>query len=349
MRLVPILILALLPSLASAAAAGLELRRIDKGILAAEGKPLAPEHVRSFPYAKGRSAIILNPSISAITPVGNELWVGYTNQAFGVIGQQGITRINQLTGKHTRLSPEDLKTHSPIRAICRRPGSDEVWVLFAQRLWLGAEKETIADPKERALNLAGGIGVWKNGQWQFPVQSDGVPDHFEEEYWDESHQFIRFKRPLPLTHMAVAGDKLYVANRIGVYEGPGTFKPLFPEHARVMGISPSADGKSLLMICTRDFYRTHGSPIERLRHDPATGKQATEPMKNSEYAWSLLVQPTLEDPEGDWEPIWARIPGTDLAVGPLPEGEHRAVRTEHAAWVQSFGRLLRIDAKALAE
>jgi hypothetical protein len=332
------------PAICSAATAGgLELRRVDKGNLAAEGDKLDPASVRTFFYSRNRTGPIINPSISAMAGVGDELWIGYANQSFGVIGQQGITRLNQLTGRHSWLSPDELGTHSPVRAIYQRPGGDEVWVLFAQRPWLGPEKETIADARERELNLAGGIGIHKDGQWRFPVKLDGVPDSYDEDYWDESHMRVIFKRPLPLIQMAVAGGRIFVANRIGVYEGPGAFKSLFPDPAAVLGISPSADGKTLLILCTREFYRTHGSPIDRLRYDPATGKVAVENMKSSEYAWSLLLQPTLEDPEGDWVDTWVRLPGTDKAVGPLPEGDHRVAATPHGTWISAPGRLVRVE------
>src|SRR5207245_3991086 len=114
------------------------------------------------------NAVLRNPSLAALTPIGNELWVGYTNQSFGVTGQQGISRFNERSGRWSYISPEQIGTRCPVRQIVSLSAND-VWVLFHPRPWLGSAIEFHFYPREaperKKPPFAPGLGHYSAGKW----------------------------------------------------------------------------------------------------------------------------------------------------------------------------------------
>ncbi len=193
---------------------------------------------------------VRNPSISEVLRVGDETWFGYTNQAFSVIGRQGISRYHEKTGRWSYFSPEEIGTSCPVRRMAL-VGAD-VWVLFAQRPWLGSAGEHPFLPGERRLP-ASGIGRYADGKWTFPVKLDNSPSTIERERWTNGVREM-VKQQLPIEGMVGVGDRLFIANELGVFAGPGGWKRIVDLTGTVRAwvapavwMEPSSDGKALLV------------------------------------------------------------------------------------------------------
>ncbi|MHC4718772.1 MAG: hypothetical protein ACYS5V_17550, partial [Planctomycetota bacterium] len=192
---------------------------------------------------------IRNPSLNAAAVVGDELWLGYTNKSFGVVGEQGISRFNERTGAWSYMPPEAIGTSCPVRAIAAGPDGD-VWVLFRPRPWYGSAWESPLYKREPRGPT--GLGRFRNGRWEFPVKLDGVPETVQRSRKGPRGVETRTEK-LPIYSLAAAGGKLFVANSEGVYMGPGKWRrvveAISTRHGSgrgpIPGIAASEDGKTL--------------------------------------------------------------------------------------------------------
>ena len=286
----------------------------------------------------GQSTLV-NPTISAVVPIGKELWVGYTNQSFGVIGRQGISRFNEEKMTWSYIDPMEAGTSCPVNAIV--PVGREVLVLFRQRQWGGAAMEYAFYPNE--LRGSAGLGRFAAGKWEFPVHLDGVPESITrtrkgpngEEKWQ-----VRLE-PLDLVQ---AGGKVFVSTWAGIYEGSGKWRQVMAIDKEPLyegSVRPSADGKTIEV--------RQGD--KRVIYDPVTGKTTDAPISSNEYndaRWN-----SHEPGDGRLYQSWTEVPTKkegSWALGDLESDDyHRIVETPWAVWIVSTGQLIRLDRKLLAD
>lgn len=281
---------------------------------------------------------LVNPAISAVVPMGKELWVGYTNQSFGVIGRQGISRFDEekLTWSHT--DPKEIGTACPVRAIV--PLGQEVLVLFRQRQYMGAAAEFPFYPNEP--RGPAGLGRSAAGKWEFPVRLDGVPESITRTRQGPNGQ-EKWEEKLEPWELIRAGGKVLVSNATGLYEGPGKWRLVVPFDGRSSYdflVRPSLDGK-MLEVLQRD---------KRLTYDPATGKTTEAALSSNER--NEAIWGGGERPDGRLGQNWTELPTKkegSWALGELDGDYHRIVETPWAVWIVSTGQLIRLDRKLLAD
>ena len=281
---------------------------------------------------------LVNPTISAVVRVGKELWVGYTNQSFGVIGRQGISRFDEEKMTWTHTTPEEIGTACPVKAIV--PLKEEVLVLFRKREWMGAATDyQFHNDEPRGPS---GLGRFAAGKWEFPIRLDGVPESITrtrkgpngEETWEQK---------LEPEDLIPAGGKVFVSNAAGLYEGPGKWRQVLAfdnetYHSRFL--RPSADGTTIEVL-QRD---------KRLTYDPATGKTTEAAISSNEYN-DAMSNPGNRD-DGRLRQGWTEVPTKkegSWALGELDGEYHRIVETPWAVWIVSTGQLIRLDRKLLAD
>jgi hypothetical protein len=295
--------------------------------------------------------VLVNPSLSAAVEVGDELWVGYTNEAFGVIGRQGISRYDERTGRWSWVSPKEIGTSAPLRRIVAMP--DAVWVLFLPRPWGGAAMEFPYFNEERGPT---GLGRFVGGKWEFPVALDGVPASRKRSWKGPDGAQQTYDEQLPIEELAAAAGRLFVANRAGIYEGPGKWKQIAAGPALKM--EPSPDGARLLYYRQLPAGGAGGgvadgeSRLELCTLDPATGKiTAEKPPKDRGDYWQLMQGNEWLFVSGSWTSTWLRLPSplAAWALGELESNPHRVVITRKALWIASRSQLIRLDRQRLDE
>jgi hypothetical protein len=279
-------------------------------------------------------AALVNPAVSAVAAAGEELWVGYTNQLLGVIGEQGLSRYNERSGKWSHLSPVQLGTAAPVKSIGVSPDGD-VWVLFGPRPWRGAALEYPFYPREAARPRSVGLGCFHKGKWQFPARLDGIPDSVEEETADDKGG--KRRRPLPVTGLVLTGDAVFVSNEVGLYQGPGKWKRLL--EGRLLTVRRLKDGMGLEVL--RQGPKGH----QRGVYDFAS-RQWSFADVDFATAGQLLDGVPEEAAATTWVPI--RTGQGKWAVGPLGDDRLRVVETPRAYWAFSHGQLVRLDRARLA-
>ncbi len=297
-----------------------------------------------------------NPSLSTAVQVGSELWVGCTNQSFGVVGRQGISRFDERSGRWSYISPEQIGTNCPVRRMAVLPGG-EVWVLFQQRPWFGAAAEFAFYPREKYG--PSGIGRCVGGKWEFPVKLNGVPETITREA-QGPNGVQRWEQPAPIQHLVGLGNRLYVASHAGVYVGPKSWQQILK--GPVLAIEPSADGKTLVMTREDPAPPQSGQPMmQRCHYDPTTGKVAVEKVSaQGTDLWNMSRRGDLlhwEEDETRLAGPWVRLPIAglaDRAIGPLGGGHHKAIetpvtKTPAALWIASRGQLIRLDRRWLTQ
>jgi len=294
---------------------------------------------------------VRNANVSAAVTVGNELWIGYTNQSFGVIGHQGISCYNEKTGTWSYMTPEQIGTAAPVRQILPMLDGD-VWVLFRGRQSFSARAEIPYYPEE-SRNAPRGVGRFTKGKWEFPAQLDGVPAS-RERTRQRPDGVDTWREKLPILDIARIGDRLFVANRAAVYVGPGQWSPVL--EGDILGIQPSEDGKSL--VVHREYKDTSSEnsrpEMQRGLYDPETGNVTFSAIEFSDYHRSLQEGGHLLGfrRHTSWSSSWTRVPTRKegvWAVGPLGSGSHTVVETPWSVWIASRGELIRLDRQKLQE
>jgi len=289
-----------------------------------------------------------NPSLGAVTPVGDELWVGYTNQSFGVIGPQGISRYSEKTGQWTHLLPKEVGTSCPVRRIVATASGD-VWVVFKRRENRSAAMEFPYYDREDWW-APDGVGCFIGGKWTFPVTLEGVPDSVARKIREPGAKGGRpYVEPSRVQDLTAVGDRLFVAATSGVYAGPGDWKRIV-EHPATH-VRGSRDGRELLIACQVRGY-THLA-LYGLRTGVLTVKG--EPGRRDGF-WALDGrggQLSEDAGAGRWCFEWVRIPALGpgiWVVGPFPKWAiHECIATFKAFWIASEGELIRLDRARLGK
>ena len=123
------------------------------------------EKSKSWKYLDPQTPL-KNPSLSTAALRSDKLWIGYTNQAFGVIGQQGISVFDEKKLKWSYISPEQIGTNCPVWRMGAMTNGD-IWILFNGRPWRGAGSalESFIYSGESAIYGKTGLGSFvKNGK-----------------------------------------------------------------------------------------------------------------------------------------------------------------------------------------
>ena len=286
-----------------------------------------------------------NPSLVSVTPVGDELWVGCTNQSFGVIGDQGISRYNERTDKWAYTSPDEIGTASPVRAIAALPSGD-VWVCFEPRE-SSAAMEYPYYLREAAQKRPVGFAQFSHGRWRFPVPL--VDAASSQPATTRSSRgpgmMVAWTR-----QMLVLGDKLFAADTDGVYVGPDPWRQILDGPVLTLELTPERDAVLMLRGPGPTSVNTGGSEytFERGRYTVATGKVSLESVtlteEQSSHLWqqaSLLTGP-VDPNEGEWVTLRTTLSGR-LALGPLAPTHRAVIETPSAVWIASLGQLIRLD------
>jgi hypothetical protein len=291
-----------------------------------------------------------NPNLSAWALAGDELWVGTTNQSFGVTGAQGLSRFNERTGKWSYLSPKELGTGCPVASIQVVPRSGDVWVLFQPRAWGGAAVEYGFYPREARQPRPAGLGRFHAGKWQFPVKLDGVPETFAWEV-DTPEGKKKLSAPAPVTALVVVGDRVYVACAAGVFEGPDKWKRIL--EGPTFRLETAEDGKALQVLRSEKAANKGETKFQQGTYDLQTGKWTFRDLPRERNLWALeatsgslrKLGQEVKDRGG-----WIEVPTAEKArwaVGPL-ENIEAVLQTPRAVWLAGNGQLIRLDRAKLA-
>jgi hypothetical protein len=287
---------------------------------------------------------LLNPNMSAAVAVGDEFWVGYTNQSFGVVGEQGISRFHERTGRWSHVLPDEIGTACPVRAIVPllRGGT---WVLFRPRPLTQQAVESPRHAREMQVPRPTGLGRFSDGRWEFPV---ALPQAAEEAA--PRKMFISHSHA---AHLAAVGDTLVFGDRTGLYTRPPGWRQVAA--GPVLAVEPSPDGRGLSV--TRAVLG--GDPdgereVQRARYAGGRGAIQFETVAASSVgwrAWALHGYLLREPADGKWAHSWVRIPVAKdglWVIGPLGGEYHAVVETPRAVWIASQGELIRLDRRLLA-
>jgi hypothetical protein len=308
--------------------------------------------------------VLRSPKLSAAAHVEGDLWVGCTNQSFGVLGRQGLLRYREKSARWEYLSPERLGTSSPVKRIAALPDGD-VYVVFAKRPWFGSAGEFSYHPRED-WRPPEGMGRWRKGRWTFPLAMEGVPTTFEWAYKDREGASRTRTIPQPVRDVVAIRERLFVRNGMGVFMGPGTWRKvcsLRPEDGwgdTFDSIEAAPDGRSLEIIRgDRELRRENPRLVWRARYRPGSAAPRFEMYEiEAEYEDGFDENSNLENwsQRGDllrgwgvgvsrYSP-WKRVaPG--WAVGPL-EGAG-VFQTPEAVWIALPGQLIRLDRVKLVD
>jgi hypothetical protein len=290
-----------------------------------------------------------NPNMSAAVAVGDELWVGYTNQAPGVVGEQGISRFHERTGRWSHMLPDETGTACPVRSIVPLPRGD-TWVLFRPRPYESQVGESPRYARETLVSRPTGLGRFSDGKWEFPI---ALPQAAEEGA-PQTMYFVRRDAQL-----AGVGDVLVFGDRTGLYAGPTEWEQVAA--GPVLAVEPSPDGRGLSV-----FRPVPGgdSPdrgqVQRGRYDVDQDTVAFETVAarspGGPVSWwrpfSLRGYLLSRPPGASWFQRWVHVPVAEdglWVIGPLGSKYHAVVETPRAVWIASHGELIRLDRKLLPD
>ena len=291
-----------------------------------------------------------NPEFPAGVVVGDELWLGYARQSFGVVGRQGISRYSEKAGRWTYMSPEELGTGSPIRRIVALENG-EVWVLFGARPYMGAARMPSSYYASERRPQSTGLGRWAGGKWTFPAASPpngAVP-----------RSGAVFGRT---DDLAAAGNRLVYCTGGAVHVGPKPWSCV--AEGNILGVRATDDGKAVEIVRQ---LGDDGQPGPR-RHErglvtaedkpvafrPVAFGEPGSPMRGD--TWSYIMGDSLLAYERSAGSQWVRLTASDgatwafgpLSVGPRGTSGHRTVLvSDRAYWIFSHGEVIRLDRAAV--
>ncbi len=271
-----------------------------------------------------------NPGVTAIAQVGDEAWIAYGKEGFGVIGEQGISRYNEKTGAWSCFPTRELGTSCPVHRMAALPGGD-VWVLFRRRETITAAAEFPRYAREE-WHAPEGLGRFHGGKWAFPMMDEKT--------------VVALGR---IDDLVAAGGKLFIASWKGVYAGPEPWTRVVEAPAERLSLSD--DGNILLAAC-QDPKRPDGH-LTLVRYYPDSGavKWGANPEQPEHLA--VLTRDAREDPEPRWSWEWVHVPTSrpgQWAVGPMrSDNRHWRAETPSALWIASHGELVRLDRARLAD
>ena len=294
---------------------------------------------------------LASPWIQAVTPIGQEVWIGYASRGYGSVGVHGISRYNARTGQWTFLSAKHLGTRCSIQVVAAGP-DDQAWILFGYRMsmYMAAGTPMLDNPRPSDVPSKPGVGRFADGKWTFPVKLPGVPTSIERSRRGPKG-IETWRQPVLIEDLAAAGGAVFVANRLGVYRGPGQWRRIYDGEA--VRIWPAADGRELSIL----RYDPKRSGTEESKHDlgryaPKTGKLTFRPIKPGELDIHRLR--TGEFFRHDSFPsgavrLPARKPGDWYVMSLNTDGRVGLVETHRAFWIATPGQLIRIDRAPLPD
>ena len=282
-----------------------------------------------------------NPVFHTAAVVGNELWIGYGRQSFGVFGEQGISRFDERTGRWSYMSPAELGTASPVRRIVTL-ANGQVWVLFGGRPYMSAAMQYDYYVRER-MPRPTGLGRFADGKWEFPAVA--MPESKERQ------QFFG-----PTDDLAAVGDKLVCSSGSNVYVGPGPWRKI--ADGPIVGIAPAEDGKAVEII--RRSAGADGGPDQAFQRgvyhaeDTSVAWRPFQFDNNSVEQYHYVMGNSLIEP---WRSDQARAfrpagPNDDTWVVTQTGGGYygsSALVTPAAVWIFSHGEIVRLDRSILAK
>jgi len=290
-----------------------------------------------------------NPAIAYVSPIGDELWVGYTAQGHYFTGIQGISRYDARTGRWSFMTSKELGTSCEVRSIAAGP-DNQAWVLFARKEWHTAAMFSPRQEPPSGVASKAGVGRFADGKWQFPVKLAGVPESIERTRRGP-RGMETWQQPLPIRRLVGAAGTVLAVNDLGVYAGPGQWRRIYDKH--VVGIDTSPDGRTFVIL--RYDAKRSGREETRYdlgRYDPKTGKLTFRKAKPDETdsrrrrTGGFFRYPS--SPSGAVR-LPAKKPG-DWFVTPLEtRGRVRLIETPPAFWIATPGQLIRIDRKKLPD
>jgi hypothetical protein len=280
-----------------------------------------------------------NPSLSTAALRNNELWIGYTNQSFGVLGQQGISVFDEEKLTWSYINPKQIGTRSPIRRISVMMNGD-VWILFEKRPNRGAAAEFPFYPREADIFFQkSSIGRFRKGKWEYPLE---FPELIDGTDFNQT-----------VSDMVAIGDKLFISGRKGLYLGPNKWRRVI--EGNIIRIEASDDGKSLIILRQGPRSNQNSSTFQRGRYDLATGKVSFEALPYEGLDIMQLDPPSYlweYDDIGSedsrlWAGEWVLLPNWkegNWVIGPMgSNGYHGLIETPTAFWIASQGELVRLD------
>lgn len=279
---------------------------------------------------------IKNPVITTAVLVGDELWIGYTDEFLSPPSRSGISRFHDKTQKWSHVSAEEIGSAYPICGIVPMP-KGEVWLLS------GLSKPLVGPHSKQ--QLVQNVGRFHSGKWEFPVKLKGIAMTYSDS---------RSTTPAPIEHLTAVGEKLFASNATGLYVGPGQWKRIVEGPLWV--VQPTQDGKALEMLQNRDRKRYYG------RYDPATGEMKwsptdTEHLSSKWYNFPLAGNFPVMPPQSSFAENWtglSTIEAQRWRVGPLGVSAdhmepHKEVETPFAIWFVSKHELIRLDREVMRE
>lgn len=282
-----------------------------------------------------------NPSLSTAVLRKNELWVGYTNQSFGVLGQQGISVFNEETMKWSYISPEQIGTGCPVRRMAVLSNGD-LWVLFRERPNRAAAEEYSYYQREAGLSKEAALGCFRNEKWEYPLQLPGI---------DDSPASLTLYSLINgnIYDLAVLDDKLFISNRSGVYLGRYEWEKIV--EGEVLRMEPSYDGNSLIILHQGPRKDEDSSTFQRGLYDIDTGEVSFESLpyekireielEPPDFLWE---QQTIELQQSErWHQYWRLCDNTRI-ISSLGSG---VIETPYAFWLVKEGELVRLDRKSI--
>jgi hypothetical protein len=283
---------------------------------------------------------LVNSSISAVTRVGNELWVGYGIQSAdiwggsGVIGRQGISRFNEEKKEWFYASPKEIGTTSPVRCIFPLKNGDVLTLFREQSLSKSEIRLLYSEPRGPS-----GLGRFKNGKWEFPITLlDIIPKN--------EIPPRELQGSLPTLDMTVVGGKVYVLRSDGIYEGPDKWRRVYTAPGNDWWLLASEDGKKLEI----NQIPEEGNEPQNLRqliYDPVTGKTTDVTNRSSSTITPFNISKSSAIPSkpklaSDWTEFTNKE--GSWAIGPLGHvNGNRVVQTPWAVWIIKQGELIRLD------
>jgi hypothetical protein len=305
-----------------------------------------------------------NPTIAAVEPVGDELWIGYGKQAWGVYGRQGVSRFDEKTGTCIWTTPDEIGTACPMRRMVTLPGG-EVWALFREPPYCGsAAEETPFYDREKEVARPPGVARFANGTWEFAAPMAGVPATREFEFKDQSGKIHTSVQLLPVLELIAVRESVFVANMVGIYMGPEPWKEIVALPFSTEGIwsfsevkiEAAPDGETVLLAY--EHPRQHQQPrkLTRARFRPGESDIRFETVEGDSVArLTGMRNPFFEERYDGFADRWARVGVQregEWVVGPLPNLPYRSMRvieTPHAVWIAMPGQLIHLDRQKLLD
>ena len=302
------------------------------------------EKSKSWKYLDTQTPL-KNPSISTAALRNDKLWIGYTNQAFRVTGQQGISVFDENKLKWSYISSEQIGTNCPIWRMSAMTNGD-IWILFNGRPSRGASTITIDYSLEPGSSPKSGLGCFRKGKWNFPIDLPAT---------DPKQTNLSGIWSVSGYDLISADNKLFVSNREGVYVGPDKWQRIV--EGDILRMDLSSDGKSLIILRQGPRADDNSSTYQRGRYDLTTGIISFESLPFEGLDRMQLEPPSYlwernSEINEMWKQSWVLIPEykeEGLVIGPFGSGNgyHSVIETPYAFWIASQGELVRLDRKSI--